>query len=109
MAKGKNENPIAFGPLPLAYNIASRLFFDSSKNRRIPSPSPFSTRERSSAKYLLKESIIYRSASRFIRAISRHMAGSDEAIRVKSLKPPAEYLRMLSSKRSYPSTALTRE
>ena len=36
------------------------------------------------------------SASRLVRAISRHIVGSDEAIRVKSRNPPAEYSRIFS-------------
>jgi len=46
----------------------------------------------SAARSSVKRPSISNTASRLFRKTSRHMVGSEAAMRVKSRKPPAEYL-----------------
>jgi hypothetical protein len=46
----------------------------------------------SEARSSLKRPSISSTASRLLRKTSRHITGSEAAMRVKSRKPPAEYL-----------------
>jgi hypothetical protein len=56
------------------------------------SPSPQRIARWSATRSSVKRPIISITASRLLRNTSRHMVGSEAAMRVKSVKPPAAYL-----------------
>ena len=72
----------------------SRAALARAKRACIASPLPASTSARNAARPELKASICCNIAERLVVKMSRHMTGSEPAIRVKSRKPPAAYRKI---------------
>ena len=103
---GRREAALGLGPdLPAPGSSACPAFdhtaangpaFRANKSSRA-SPCPHRMARCSADRSSLKRPSISSTASRLCRKTSRHMTGSDAAIRVKSRKPPAEYLNTSDS------------